>query len=131
MDGRYCLDTNIVISLFAGDKNILAKLVPVNEVFISSTVLGELYYGTLKSVRIDDNLKRVNDFATGCTILTCDAETAEEYGRIKAELSRKGKMVPENDIWIAAVTRQYDLTIVTKDEHFSFIENLKMTDWQD
>jgi tRNA(fMet)-specific endonuclease VapC len=93
--------------------------------------LGELYYGALKSVRIDDNLKRVNDFATGCTILTCDAETAEEYGRIKAELSRKGKMVPENDIWIAAVTRQYDLTIVTKDEHFSFIENLKMTDWQD
>lgn len=74
------------------------------------TVLGELYYGALKSVRIDDNLKRVNDFATGCTILTCDAETAEEYGRIKAELSRKGKMVPENDIWIAAVTRQYDLT---------------------
>jgi tRNA(fMet)-specific endonuclease VapC len=131
MDGRYCLDTNIVISLFAGDKNILAKLVPVNEVFISNTVLGELYYGALKSVRIDDNLKRVNDFATGCTILTCDAETAEEYGRIKAELSRKGKMVPENDIWIAAVTRQYDLTIVTKDEHFSFIENLKMTDWQD
>lgn len=40
-------------------------------------------------------------------------------------------MIPENDIWIASVTRQYDLTIVTKDEHFHFIENLKTTNWQD
>jgi tRNA(fMet)-specific endonuclease VapC len=53
--------------------------------------LGELYYGALKLVRIDDNLKRVNDFATDCTILTCDAETAEEYGRIKAGFRERAK----------------------------------------
>jgi tRNA(fMet)-specific endonuclease VapC len=46
----------------------------------------------------------VNDFSIGCTILTCDSETAGEYGRIKLELTKKGKMIPENDIWIAAVT---------------------------
>jgi tRNA(fMet)-specific endonuclease VapC len=40
-------------------------------------------------------------------------------------------MIPENDIWIAAAARQYDLTIITKDEHFGFIENLKTTNWQD
>ncbi len=129
MDGKYILDTNIVIPLFTGDKNILAKLAQVNEVFISSIVLGELYYGALKSARIIENLKKIDDFAIGCTVLACDAETAEEYGRIKAELSQKGKMIPENDIWIAAVTRQYDLTIVTKDEHFAYIENLKISNW--
>lgn len=131
MDGKYNLDTNIVIALFAGEKSILAKLAQVREVFISSTVLGELYYGALKSARIKENLKKIDGFVIDCTILTCDAETAGEYGKIKAELTQKGKMIPENDIWIAAVTRQYDLTIVTKDEHFGFIENLKITDWQD
>mgnify|MGYP001954901149 CR=1 FL=1 len=131
MNGKYILDTNIIIALFAGDKSILAKLGQVDEVFISSTVLGELYYGALKSARVNENLKKINDFAVDCTILACDAETAEEYGRIKAELTQEGKMIPENDIWIASVTRQYDLTIVTKDEHFHFIENLKTTNWQD
>ena len=63
--------------------------------------------------------------------MNCDAETAKEYGRIKVELAQKGKMVPENDIWIAAVARQYELTIVTKDEHFGFINDLKITDWHD
>lgn len=130
MDGKYTLDTNAIILLFAGDKNILAKLSQVNEILISSTVMGELYYGALKSARIIENMKRINDFTVGCTILACDAETAEEYGRIKAELAKKGKMIPENDIWIAAVTRQYDLTIVTNDEHFGHIENLKISNWQ-
>lgn len=128
-NGKYCLDTNIVIALFAGNESILTNLVQLNQVFVSSTVLGELYYGALKSSRIYENLKRVNDFAIGCTILTCDSETAGEYGRIKLELTKKGKMIPENDIWIAAVTRQYDLTIVTKDEHFSTVENLKIVNW--
>ncbi len=131
MDGKYTLDTNIIIPLFAGDKTILTKLALVNEVFISSTVLGELYYGALKSTRMIENLKKIADFAVSCTTLACDAETAEEYGRIKAELTRKGKLIPENDIWIAAVARQYDLTIVTKDEHFGYVENLKISNWQD
>lgn len=41
MDGKYLLDTNIIIALFAGDKSILAKLAQVDEIFISSTVIGE------------------------------------------------------------------------------------------
>ena len=128
-DGKYCLDTNIIISLFAGNKSILTKLTQASEVFIPSTVLGELYYGALKSARINENINRIDDFALGCTILTCDAETAGEYGRIKVELTRKGKMIPENDIWIAAATRLYELTIVTNDEHFGVIENLKIASW--
>jgi tRNA(fMet)-specific endonuclease VapC len=131
MNGKYCLDTNIIIALFAGNESILAKLAQVSEVFITSTILGELYYGALKSSRIQENLKRITDFTVGCTILNCDEETAGEYGRIKVELIQKGKMIPENDIWIAATARQHDLTIVTKDEHFSFIKDLLTTNWQD
>jgi tRNA(fMet)-specific endonuclease VapC len=129
MNGKYCLDTNIIIALFARNENILTKLAQVEQVFISSTVLGELYYGALKSARVYENLRRIDDFAKGCTILDCDAETARVYGKIKVELTQKGKMIPDNDIWIAAVARQLDLIIVTKDQHFSVVEDLKIENW--
>lgn len=41
MNGKYLLNINIIIALFAGDKSILAKLAQVDEIFISSTVIGE------------------------------------------------------------------------------------------
>ena len=56
--------------------------------------------------------------------LPCDFDTARLYGRIKAELRRKGKPIPENDIWIAAAAIQYGLTLVTRDRHFDFIDGL-------
>jgi tRNA(fMet)-specific endonuclease VapC len=90
MNGKYCLDTNVIIALFGGNEKVLANLTQVNEVFVSSTVLGELFYGALKSVRIQENLKKIDDFAMDCTIISCDAETAAEYGRIKVELAQKG-----------------------------------------
>jgi tRNA(fMet)-specific endonuclease VapC len=94
MNGKFCLDTNIVIALFAGNESVLAKLAQADQIFVPSTVLGELYYGALKSSRINENLKRIDDFAVGCTILNCDIETAGEYGRIKIALTQKGKMIP-------------------------------------
>ena len=49
MSGRFLLDTNVVIALFNGDKKIIQWLGRVNEVFLPCTVIGELYYGSLKS----------------------------------------------------------------------------------
>lgn len=45
MTGRFLLDTNFVIALFANEAVVQAKLANAAEVFIPSIVLGELYYG--------------------------------------------------------------------------------------
>lgn len=50
-------------------------------------------------------------------------------GIIKEELRKKGKPIPENDIWIAALARQYNLQLVTKDEHFQYINALMLLSW--
>jgi tRNA(fMet)-specific endonuclease VapC len=55
--------------------------------------------------------------------------TSREYGRIKHLLLKKGKPIPENDIWVAAHAIEYDLTLVTRDEHFKNIDDLKRTVW--
>ena len=111
MNGRYLLDTNIVIAIFADEAAAHQKLAGVAEVFVPSVVLGELYYGAQKSARIASNVERVDEFAANNTVLAGDAETARQYGQIKSELRAKGRPIPENDIWIEAVAKQYQLTL--------------------
>ncbi len=67
---------------------------------------------------------RFEQFASVSTLLGCDTQTARHHGRIKNQLRAKGRPLPENDLRIAAVARQHALTLVTRDKHFSEIDDL-------
>ncbi len=129
MTGRYLLDTNIVIALFAEDAAIIESLSEAEQVFVPSIVVGELCYGARKSSKPTDNLARIDEFVDGNVILGCDAETARLYGDIKNRLRIKGRPLPENDLWIAAVAQQYQLTLITRDAHFDEIVDLSIASW--
>ena len=129
MNGRFILDSNIVIALFAGDQEVQRHMSSNIEVFVSSVALGELYYGAYKSEHIEDNLRRVKDFGQQSTVLGCDDTTADHYGQIKNLLRAKGRPIPDNDIWIAAIAKQHQLTLVSRDSHFSQVENLSVEAW--
>jgi tRNA(fMet)-specific endonuclease VapC len=129
VNGRFLLDTNIIISLFAKDPQIHDRIVNIQEIFVPCIAIGELYFGAYKSVKIQENIARIDEFALNNTVLSCNTETARKYGDIKNRLKDKGQPIPENDIWIAAIAQQYDLTLVTKDSHFEAIENLKIEIW--
>ncbi|MBW4451401.1 MAG: PIN domain-containing protein [Nostoc indistinguendum CM1-VF10] len=60
MSGRYLLDTNIIIALFANDIEVNNQLVNAEEIFIPSVAIGELFYGAKKSGRSQGNLERIN-----------------------------------------------------------------------
>jgi len=125
MTGRYLLDTNIVIGLFNGDAGIVKWLSGVVDVHVCSIVMGELYYGAMKSTRKKENIARVDAFALSSSVLESDCITAKEYGVIKNELRQKGAPIPENDVWIAAFAKQYGLTLVTADAHFKKTSSIK------
>ena len=129
MSGKFVLDTNIVIALFAQNEQVIEKLKTADEVFIPCIVLGELYYGANKSSRLDENITRIDEFSAANQILAIDGETAHYYGDIKNDLRAKGKPIPENDICIAALVRQHESMLVTQDKHFSEIESLQTTSW--
>jgi tRNA(fMet)-specific endonuclease VapC len=90
MNGRFRLDTNIVIGLLAAEPAVTRPLQAVEEVFLPSIVLGELNYGALKSKRTAQNLARVDALTAAAAVLPCDADTAREYGRIKNGLRAWG-----------------------------------------
>jgi tRNA(fMet)-specific endonuclease VapC len=129
MPGRVSLDSNIVIALFAGDQEVVHEVESSGEVFVASIVLGVLYYGARNSARIEENLGRIDEFATTTSVLFVDADTAREYGKIKDQLRANGTPIPENDIWIAALCRQYGLSVVSRDRHFGLVDGIDLLIW--
>ena len=129
MNGKALLDTNIVIALIANEASIVDKIRLVEAVFIPSIVIGELYFGAYRSSRVDANIKRVSELAASAQVLNCDADTAQYYGRIKEDLRKAGRPIPENDIWIAAIGMQHELTVVSRDVHFNEVVGLAIESW--
>jgi tRNA(fMet)-specific endonuclease VapC len=129
MNGRFLLDTNIIIAIFAKDSSVLEQLAQAAEVFVPSIVLGELFYGAAKSKQPQANIARIEEFAARAAVLACNTSTGREYGRIKNDLRIQGRPIPENDIWIAAIAMQHGLTVVSRDGHFDAVANLAVTIW--
>lgn len=129
MSGRFLLDTNVIIAIFASDEAVISRLEEAEEVFVPVVAIGELQYGALKSARSTVNTARVSEFALESTVLSIDRRTATEYGRIKAVLRERGRPIPENDIWIAALALQHDLTLVSRDQHFGHVDSVITETW--
>ena len=126
--GKVLLDTNIIIAFFSGEKAVTQHIAR-SEIFVSSTVLGELHFGAHKSTQAASNEMRIEEFASSALVLSCDAETARHYGQIKDRLRLKGRPIPENDIWIAASAMQHDLPLATRDDHFKEVDGLRIETW--
>jgi tRNA(fMet)-specific endonuclease VapC len=124
VNGKALVDTNVVIALFAGEPAIVESVQRKAAVFLCAPVLGELCYGVRASARVESNLRRLDEFAKALIVLPCDAQTAASYGEVKFELRKKGRPIPENDVWIAALARQHGLALLTRDGHFQEIEGL-------
>jgi tRNA(fMet)-specific endonuclease VapC len=130
MTGSNLLDTNIVIELFKGNSTITTFLETLEEeINIPFAVLGELYLGAYRSANPKKHIKQINSFLERCNVLIADDETANHYALIKTALLQKGKPIPENDMWIAAVSKQFGLKLHTKDKHFKEIDNLNLQNW--
>lgn len=92
-------------------------------------MLGELYFGAYLYTYRHNSTKFLDIYDAFymryCNeILYCDDETARIYGAISAELTAKGGIMQQNDMWIAALSRQYNLTLATMDSDFQRIPGL-------
>lgn len=126
--GSVLVDTNVVVAYFRGDK-ALPQTFAETAVCLPWVVLGELYFGAQRAQRRQEQLAHIRDFLTTAALLFPDQHTTEQYGQIKAELAKMGRPIPDNDLWIAALARQHDLALATRDEHFAVVPGLKTIGW--
>jgi tRNA(fMet)-specific endonuclease VapC len=127
--GSVLLDTNVVVAHLRNDSNLTARLRATPAIYMPWVVLGELHYGALRAQRREAQLALIRDFLQTAIVLLPDRSTSERYGQVKAELAGIGKLIPDNDIWIAAMARQFDLPLVTRDAHFAVVPALKTLAW--
>ncbi|MEL6834348.1 MAG: type II toxin-antitoxin system VapC family toxin [Bacteroidota bacterium] len=120
------LDSNVLIDLFREDLITIEKLKSLPHIYIPVIVLGELFYGANLSKQIEKRVAQIRTFAAKVTVLNCDSVIAEMYGEIKSQLRRDGKPIPKNDIWIAALAKQYKLSILSNDKHFTYIKGVRV-----
>lgn len=129
MSGRCLVDTNVIVAFLERDISVRQRFAEAEAIFVPSIAIGELYYGAYKSSRVAANLARLDEFVTRYTVFGCDEVTAVFYGQIKSVLRAKGRPIPENDIWIAAIALQYELTLVSRDTDFLYIDGLPLESW--
>lgn len=127
------LDTNICIYIIKRKpEQVFDKLLTlsVGSVGISSITLAELQYGIEKSTNPDKNKEALEKFLTPIEIIDFGAEATEEYGKIRAELERKGTPIGSLDLLIASQAKSLDLTLVTNNEkEFVRVNDLKIENW--
>lgn len=129
MSNRLVLDTNAVSAVLGEDTDAFRQLESHSEWLLPVIVMGELFYGAYASTQVRPNLDKLAQFTGLCTPLLIDSETATHYGRLRTELRFKGKPIPSNDAWIAALCRQHNAPLLTRDLHFDHVEQLQKLSW--
>lgn len=121
----HLIDSNIVIEMLRN------RLIPKSSatLILCAPVLGELYFGALRSHNPPTQMQEIARLSTKYTVLPCNELTARHYADIRHALEAAGGRIPENDMWIAALAIQHQLTLVTRDTHFARISGLTIETW--
>ncbi len=121
------LDTN-TYSEWVRDGRWAELIGRATSVLVPAPVLGELRDGFLKGSRASENERTLMAFLSSDIVKVAHVreETSHVYARFKNDLRRKGKPIPINDIWIAAISYESGGTLLTGDRHFGFIDGLRV-----
>ena len=129
----YLLDTNVCIGYINGSAvNVLAKLQTIarQEVALCSVVKAELIFGAMKSQNTDATLEKQQQFTNTFVSLPFDDISANVYGKIRADLEKKGTPIGGNDLMIAATAKANNLILVTNNtREFDRVDGLEVEDW--
>jgi len=118
------LDTSVAIDVLADRAESLTSQ-SITEFLLPVPVVGELRYGALNSRRAEENVAEVERLVARCRILDITLATAEVYARRRLDLKKKGKPIPENDLWIAALCVEHQVKLSAVDSHFDAVDGLQ------
>ena len=123
------LDTNALSAVADGDASTMELLAGADRVALPVIVLGEYRLGIAQSRHRTSYESWLRQWIEAVTVLDIDDGTTHSYSTIGLELKRKGKPIPTNDLWIAALCRQHSLPVVSRDKHFDFVAGLRRLNW--
>jgi len=130
---KYMLDTNICIFVINKNSDVVLEKIRTNKfknLSISTITLAELEYGVANSTLKEKNSIALHKFLSNIRILNFDDNAAIEYGKIRADLKRRGKPISMMDSLIAAHAIASDQILVTNNiREFERVNGLRIVDW--
>lgn len=126
MSGKIALDTDVAIMFLNGNQVIDAYLAKYAKVYLPVIVAGELIFGALNSQNVEENLARHRKLIQKSHVLQVSTTTAETYAKTRLALKKKGKPIPENDLWIASLCIENKIPLLSNDIHFDEVERLSV-----
>ena len=123
------LDTNALSEYLKGQGAVVAIVSRQPQVFLPVIVLGEYRYGLVYSQWRTVLSDQLDEYERLFGILNIDAITARQYAMVRSELRDRGRPIPVNDVWIAALARQHTLPILSRDTHFDEAVGIQRIGW--
>ena len=125
---KLVFDTNIYCDYAEGLPHAVDFLATRGEdIFLPSIVLGELTYGFMKGSRRQFNERKLQEIIAKLKIEIIDVNqnVSRKYAIIYLSLAKKGTKIPINDVWIAACCMEVGGTLLTRDQHFQYVEQIE------
>jgi len=123
------LDTNALSAYLDRTKEAVDVVSEAPDLAIPVIVAGEFAFGIGQSRHREAYERSLQRMLERCTVLEIGIETARHYAAIRLELKAAGKPIPANDVWIAALSRQYAMPVMSRDSHFDFVGGLRRRTW--
>ena len=128
----YLLDTDTVIYALKGEPDVVRNLAlhADDPLGVSVITLMELYYGAFRSRQVAGNLAKVRALEKAVRVWDLQADAAEVFGALKAQLESDGARLDDFDLGIAACALVHNLTLVSHNSaHFARVRGLRLDDW--
>ncbi|MDQ3314416.1 MAG: type II toxin-antitoxin system VapC family toxin [Verrucomicrobiota bacterium] len=123
------LDTNALSAFADGLPAVVEKLGLADELYVPVIVLGEYRFGIATSRRRREYEAWLARGRAFWNVLPAVEETALHYASIRQDLKKAGAPLPANDVWIAALARQHELPVLSRDIHFDAVPDLSRLSW--
>ena len=128
---RFMLDTNTISHLAKANPAVIRRVVaaPITSLCMSSITAGELLFGLAKRPEAHRLHVAVRAILRRVDVLPWHETTAENYGTVRADLERDGKILGPLDLLIATHALSIGATLVTNDRAFGYVNDLHVEDW--
>lgn len=130
---KQMLDTNICIYIIKNKpQSVREKLkeFDIGDLVLSSITVSELYYGVYKSEHVEKNLLALEHFLKPFDILEYEIKASVAYGKIRADLEKRGQIIGGLDMMIAAHALSCNMILVTNStKEFQRVKELRLDNW--
>ena len=132
---NFLLDTTAVSDLMREHSRVMqhmAETAVLDRVVTCSIVRGEVLFGIERLPQGKRQARLADRAMQLLSAISCEAvpeDAGDHYARIKIASQRKGLVLDENDLWIAATALSLAGTLVSRDSDFWRVDGLNVADW--